>query len=414
MKIIKETSVGLRKWALFCLLFVFTIVYGCVFMLTPQLAEGAPTLELARKYNQKIAAVCSNQGGWLAVKPDCTLVAWGSSIVVTNVPAAARSGVVAVDAGFEHAVALKSNGTVVAWGDNNFWECTVPAGLNNVVAVATGSDHSLALKADGSVVAWGYHRNYDRNYSYPITVPAAAKSGVIAIAGGYGHSLALKNTGQVIAFGNIYPGDNGWGNPLAVPAAAQSGVVAIGSAGYTAFAVKADGTVVTWGNNLGKQCEWPAAATSGVVSISDYMVLKADGSVLSLYGNPLRDVAPASLKSDVIGIDGSHGGNFIAVKADGSVVSCDGYGNLTTVPAGLNILEPVDAPGISEEMSQKRAAALEYKKKIAMTDYALAVKSGTLIAWNWDGTWRTVPDVAKNNVKTVLAGCQAEAAVIKK
>src|SRR5438445_118149 len=79
---------------------------------------------------------------------------------------------------------------VVAWGCGgrpDHGQCRVPvAARSGVIAIAAGYGHSLALKKGGSVVAWGCG-NYDFGQC---RVPAAVRSGVIAIAAGYGHSLA--------------------------------------------------------------------------------------------------------------------------------------------------------------------------------------------------------------------------------
>ncbi len=52
-------------------------------------------------------------------------------------------------------MALKGDGTVAAWGRNFSGQTTVPAGLSGVTAIAAGDNHAVALKADGTVVAWG-------------------------------------------------------------------------------------------------------------------------------------------------------------------------------------------------------------------------------------------------------------------
>jgi len=73
---------------------------------------------------------------------------------ITDVPAAAQSGVVAIAMGWHHMVALKNDGSVVAWGDNRYGQTNVPvAAQSGVRAIAVGDHHSLALKDNGSVVA---------------------------------------------------------------------------------------------------------------------------------------------------------------------------------------------------------------------------------------------------------------------
>lgn len=99
-----------------------------------------------------------------------TVSAWGwmNYVMPHNawVPSDLSTNVIAVSAGYEHALALKTNGTVQAWGGGNYYgQRTVPAGLTNVSAIASGYYHNLALRADGTVVAWG------DNYYGQSTIP---------------------------------------------------------------------------------------------------------------------------------------------------------------------------------------------------------------------------------------------------
>ena len=70
-------------------------------------------------------------------------------------------------------MALKSDGSVLAWGANNFRQATVPAAARSgVVAIAAGGMASVALKSDGSVVAWGaIDANDNRQVSVPVGLP---------------------------------------------------------------------------------------------------------------------------------------------------------------------------------------------------------------------------------------------------
>lgn len=120
----------------------------------------------------------------LALKDNGAVVGWSyNTLELTDIPAGAQSGVVAVAAGGFHSLALKNDGTVVAWGFGEEGQTAVPAGLDDVKAVAAGENSSLALKNDGTVVGWG-----------GANVPANARSGVTAIAAGGSHNLAIRDT----------------------------------------------------------------------------------------------------------------------------------------------------------------------------------------------------------------------------
>jgi Regulator of Chromosome Condensation (RCC1) repeat protein len=137
------------------------------------------------------------------------------------------SGVVAIAAGPNHALALKGDGTVVAWGYGGVGGATdVPAGLTNVVAITAGATHSLALKADGTVVGWG-------NFWMGLNAAPPGLTDVVAIAAGEYHNLALKADGTVAAWGANYFGETG------VPVG-LAGVVAIAAGDYHNLALLAE------------------------------------------------------------------------------------------------------------------------------------------------------------------------------
>ena len=137
------------------------------------------------------------------------------------------SGVIAISAGSNFSLALKSDGTVVAWGDNLFGKLgdgTTTIRLapiqvaclgsgSGVVAIAAGFNHALALKSDGTVLGWGRNElgacgdGTSTNRSTPVQVSGlGGGSGVTAIAAGPNSSLALKSDGTVVGFGNNISG----------------------------------------------------------------------------------------------------------------------------------------------------------------------------------------------------------------
>jgi alpha-tubulin suppressor-like RCC1 family protein len=101
-------------------------------------------------------------------------------------PPSGLSNVIAVAAGFNHALALRKDGSVVAWGDNTYGETNVPPKLTNAVAIAAGFEYSLALKADGTVVAWGNNSSGQTNVPVGlanVSAIFAGQSGCAALVG---------------------------------------------------------------------------------------------------------------------------------------------------------------------------------------------------------------------------------------
>src|SRR5437773_2153269 len=62
-----------------------------------------------------------------------TLVAWGDQAFPYLGP---ETRFAKVAAGYFHSLALKPDGTVIAWGSNDSGRSTVPEGLRSVVAIA--------------------------------------------------------------------------------------------------------------------------------------------------------------------------------------------------------------------------------------------------------------------------------------
>lgn len=152
-------------------------------------------------------------------------------------PASVSTGVTAIAAGSHHNIALRQDGTVVVWAVPANANLAVPAeAQNGVVAIAAGPGYSLAVRSDGRVVQWGG--------TLP-PVPMEAQSNVVAVAAGLGHSLALTRSGRVIQWGSL---------PEPVPPAAQSDVVAIAAGLIHSLALRSDGTVVAWGKTLSAGC----------------------------------------------------------------------------------------------------------------------------------------------------------------
>jgi alpha-tubulin suppressor-like RCC1 family protein len=102
-----------------------------------------------------VVAIATGPDYGLALRPDGTVVQWGTTFAKHVEPPAGLADVVAVDAGSKFAVALRSDGSVVAWGFD--WrEKLVPGGLPPGTAISCGETQAHLLHPDGSVSYFGF------------------------------------------------------------------------------------------------------------------------------------------------------------------------------------------------------------------------------------------------------------------
>jgi hypothetical protein len=107
--------------------------------------------------------------------------------LLTIPPRATARNVVAVAAGWAHAMAMTDGGAVIAWGSNTDGQTNVPATIANggAVAVAAAFNTSMAVTADGYLVQWGKDMGAQGCAARPsasTSVDGAAR--VVAVAAG--------------------------------------------------------------------------------------------------------------------------------------------------------------------------------------------------------------------------------------
>jgi alpha-tubulin suppressor-like RCC1 family protein len=236
-------------------------------------------LSLAIRGNGDLYAWGENSSGTIGLGSTSVLPVTSPTLVPN------LAGVFSAAAGGHFVLAaFGASGAVCAWGDNSNGQlglgpgalspttsATQIPGLTGVMAVAAGSDHALALKG-GTVWAWGAGTDgqlgnggfSDSN----VPVPVLGLTGVIAIAGGLKHSLALKNDGTVWAWGDNSLGQ--LGNPVdgksAVPVQVLTlaGATAIAAGFEHSMAILQNQTVWCWGRNDTNQLGAPYLTQSNV------------------------------------------------------------------------------------------------------------------------------------------------------
>jgi alpha-tubulin suppressor-like RCC1 family protein len=258
---------------------------------------SGPTITNAPVNLGTVTAVAAGHNHLLALKPDGTVAAWGTTLNgATNVPPDLNN-VVALSGGYYFSVARRGDGTAVAWGLNNYGQTNVPTSATNLTAISAGGRHVLGLRADGTVVAWGD--------SAQTNVPVGL-SNVVAIAAGYQHSLALTDNGKVV----------GWG-ASAGPPAGLSNVVAVAAGDGLSLALRWDGSVVAWGTGGGTNVPSGASnvvaiAAGGVQSgVNRSAALQANGTMF-IWGNDKGYGQFSDLLELTSGISLSCGGSYTA------------------------------------------------------------------------------------------------------
>jgi alpha-tubulin suppressor-like RCC1 family protein len=306
-----------------------------------------------------IVALAAGYNHALAVGADGTAWQWGYGAGVTPVPVGGLSGVRAVAAGNQYSLFLDGDGT--AWGlGMNFYgqlgngTCTYAAalgpvtGLGEVGGIAAGWDSAAALAAGGSVWTWG--SDFDgqlgrgRRIYRDFLAQVSDLGPVLRAAGGTYHTVALLADGTVASWGDNYYGELATadytpsGAPL--PIAGLAGIVQVAAGSFHTLALQDNGTVWVWGN--------------------DYDIHRSPEQKAGL--GPAVGVAAGNLFS-------------LAVLADGTVWGWGSnqqgqLGNGTTVSSS----SPVQAAGLTQATS---VAAGAY--------HALALRQdGSVWAWGYN------------------------------
>ncbi len=253
-----------------------------------------------------ITAITASKSGTsaYALKSDGTVWAWGENaqgqlgdnftadpaytpVKVLDVGGSGYlTGVSAISAGQQFAMALKSDGTVWSWGYNATGQLgnnttaqsgtpvqvhgTADSGyLVSVSYIANTLTSSYALLSDGTVWSWGSNGsgklgdNTTTQRNTPVQVHGTGNSGFLtsisAVSGGASSVMALKSDGAVWTWGDNSAGQLGDNSttqattPIQVHGTGNSGfltsILAISGGQSSSYGIKSDGTVWSWGLN---------------------------------------------------------------------------------------------------------------------------------------------------------------------
>ena len=295
---------------------------GFNFSAASLLRAEANTHTILQKLDGSIYSWGDNTNGQLGVDP-AALTYRDAPAQVTTI-----SGIRNIAAGFQFSVALLNDTTVRAWGLNTFGQLgngsttasydpvqvmTSSGALSGITAVAAGADFAIALKSDGTVWAWG-RNNFGQLGNGGLTdSPVAVQvsglgAGVTAISAGFNHSLAIDTDSSGWAWGSNSNGQIGTGaDPASTTYYATAAHIGIGEvtsiAAGNRFSIavrkeRLDTIVYAWGINdngqlaLGNTTQYTNpqkignfTGTMTVAAGSDHaLAVKTDGSVWA-WGN---------------------------------------------------------------------------------------------------------------------------------
>lgn len=345
----------------------------------PASATGSGQVNLVTTPDGRVLAWGANSGGMLGQgMTPAQLVSLPLPTPVKDTTGQAQlTGIVAVSAGTQTALALTEDGEVYSWGNNSFGrlgrstlsedplpgKVVSPTGtgtLQRIVSVSFGDSNAVALSDDGTVYSWG---NYS-GQSGPLTklVPGqvnavgggGALTNAVAVSAGWNWSAALLADGRIVTWG--FSTDANLGRPGVIGPIGEpgfvvdqstnqplTGVVAI-SAGYAfGLALSTGGQVYVWGDNLSGQTgqnflntDAPSAilvkAPSGVGSLSDITMVAAGGNHALALDSGGRIYSWGNSASGELG-DGANAPRPDQSPLPATVVSLAGTGQVSGIAA---------------------------------------------------------------------------------
>jgi hypothetical protein len=266
--------------------------------------------------------VTAGGGHSCAIKPDGTIVCWGSNSDGQATPPPGTFK--AVDAGGLHTCAIRTDDTVACWGKNDDGESTAPPGTFS--AVSAGGDHSCGLRTDHTLACWG------RNTQSPPFNVAPAGSYLSVSAGntaGATWSCAVGVDHTITCWGyNAY----GRGNP-------PPGMFSVAEAGATyGCALSLDSAMACWGGFSWNGSPVPTPAAGIFTAISggyDFACGLRNDQTLYCHGDDAagRATPPAgTFRSLSAGYSHACG-----VRTNGAVAcwGSNGFAQISPIPASL-------------------------------------------------------------------------------
>ena len=121
-----------------------------------------------------------------------------TSLLATDIPAGAKSGVVSIAATANSVAALKNDGTVLTWGVTTRGEGALPAFSTKPIKIEGGRYHYTVVMEDGNVASWGHNRYKQINVPTELTNDSVDVKNIFT---GYYQNYAIDANGKMHTWG---------------------------------------------------------------------------------------------------------------------------------------------------------------------------------------------------------------------
>ena len=121
-----------------------------------------------------------------------------TSLLATDIPAGAKSGVVSIAATANSVAALKNDGTVLTWGVTTRGEGAIPQFSAKPIKIEGGRYHYTAVLEDGNASSWGHNRYKQINVPTELTNDAVDVKNIFT---GYYQNYAIDANGKMHTWG---------------------------------------------------------------------------------------------------------------------------------------------------------------------------------------------------------------------
>ena len=321
---------------------------GCGEWILESPASDPPPRDTTFSRNNQPTMLSSSTDHTCALRPDMTVVCWGSDVYDQSSPEKLRDKddmplppeellFTSISAGGFHTCGLRPDHTLLCWGDDSEGQSTPlvrvgPGTGDSFVGIDSGTLHTCAIRRDKVPFCWGSDGLELAGVPTPTpmgrdewdglrrSVPPPNQRFDVISSGGR-HTCALRGDGTAMCWGDARYGQT---------SPPEGGTFrAISAGGLHTCAIDTNGAAVCWGSNETGQASPPEGVTFSAISsgIRHTCALRSDGAAVCWGSDAQGQSSPPDPDARYAAIT-SGGVHTCALEVDGTAVCWgnDAYG----------------------------------------------------------------------------------------